>query len=1190
MRCWNCLKEVPPRGHTCPSCEQPLRPNPAQTTAAKGRLNYLVAESSQWGFLPPEVRQQLACIYQNRTERLQQVANGARSVLWPENDWTDPIWQNLQLDKKPELSAVVDAFQEPVQQLPDVRTAPIAAATVSLEQEHLALGLPPQSAIERAVETTEPAQAANVTPEQEPAGQRAVHQGPLYQPLEHAFNTPEPTSHTVTTESSSFVAVPTREDFSPPVQDSLGTKVLAEADIRWFHSLGALLVIAAVVGWLRATWDGYGRDLAGLMILFSPLGLQALAFQMRRSVPLSARLLSILAGLLTAPALLAAQVFDFLPPEVSSKDYWTFSLLVAAALLGWQAQQMKERIPLHVGALCAVMAGWSQGALLTSVLCLMVGFVLAPIKTPENASTEEETWVEDLRRIGFAAGLFGCFSALFLFNPERAPWTPLITFSAALIYLHLPTLTRNPSGTTQNRVAIQAAVSVLGMLLMRWALDVPAGGVGLYALLAAGLFLAARPEDESGLFALKVGGYLSLLGLAIGFFSGPMSLPGESFADPVSTAMRFLLAFVGAGLFGYLSRQPHLERVRQILGLTAMFSTFGGSYHLLRLITPEPRLAPMIAGFGLWVFLWVVASRWLRAHEHALVQTVASLVLGVNVFAAITISLDQTWPSLPWAQVLLWIGGVALAWERGILTPRPSSSEENETLKSSLTDGLSRLALWSLALAPVVSGLLPQSHAALALQGLGLLILFAPLRHYRQPGLEMVWMCALPALIAEWNSHPFPGQLAPVFLLIASGWAAPTTLRSLALGASAAVSLGVLIGSLPTASHLSLLLLPLAYGLACALPPLGREWTSLGAVRYGFDALLCAAVFLPLRLPPQSVSSLSVTVGVPLFVLALRYAVSIPVLARVFTQATPYALLTSGLVWSLIQGPREAGLLLLLGSVWAFTLQDPEVNTTTSRDLANGMAIWGACWVFSPSFLEVNYQTLAGAVVISEIVALVTRNWLPNFSNSAFIALIGLQNPRTMDDVEIGLTLLACCLGLFRGLAHTRLLPAGVSLTALLLQVDHQLAIFDDSLKIRLLPLATICVAVGFWLTLQPEHPTRQAIKVPPLAFLRLGVALLSLPPLLSLAFNAELNDFIWVLTVGCSCLALSGAFPQHAELRLQLRQLGGWILTAWAAVSLGRAAMKLPWQLATLVVGLVSLGLGVAVERRRKNQSRTGS
>ncbi len=1189
MRCWNCLQEVPPKGHTCPFCEQPLRPNPAQTTAAKGRLNYLVAESSQWGFLPPEVRQQLACIYQNRTERLQQVANGSRSVLWPESDWTDPIWQNLPLAKKPALSAAEDAFQEPAQQIPEVRTAPVAAETISLEQELVSQDTLRQGSLEGVLEATEPVPVTNVSSEQVTPEQRTLHQGPLFQPLEKAFETTQ--SPTDPADISAPPVPPQHiEKFTPRVQESVGSKVLAEADIRWFHSLGALLVIAAVVGWLRATWDGYGKNLAGLMILFSPVGMQALAFQMQRSVPLSARLLSILAGLLTAPALLAAEVFDFLPPEVSGKDYWSFSLLVTAALLGWQAQHMKERIPLHVGALCAVMAGWSQGALLTSVLCLMVGFLLAPIKTPENASDKEQSWAEDLRRIGFAAGLFGCFSALFLFNPDRAPWTPLVTFSAALIYLHLPTLTRNPSGNTQNRVAIQAAISVLGMLLMRWALDVPASGVGLYALLAAGLFLAARPEDESGLLALKVGSYLSLLGLAIGFFSGPMSLPGENFADPASTAMRFLLAFVGAGLFGYLSRQPHLESVRQILGLTAMFSTFGGSYHLLRLVTPEPRLAPMVAGFGLWVFLWVVASRWLRSHEQTLVTTVAALVLAVNTFVAITVGLGQNWPSHPWAQVLLWLGGVALAWERGLLAPRPSSSEEKETVASSLTEGLSRLALWSLALAPVISGLLPQSHAALALQGLGLLLLLAPLGRYRQPGLEMVWMCALPALMTEWNSHPFPGQIAPVLLLIASGWAASNSLRSLALGASATVSLGVLLGSLPTASHLSLLVLPLVYGLACALPPLGREWTSPGAVRYGFDALLCAAIFLPLRLPPQSVASLSVTIGIPLFVLALRHVISITFVDRVFTHATPYALLTSGLVWSLLQGPREAGLLLLLGSVWAFTLNDPEVNTTTSRDLANGMAIWGACWIVSPSFLDVNYQALAGAVAVSEMVALTTRNWLPNVSNSAFIALLGLQNARTMDDLEIGLTLLAGGLGLLRGLARTQLLVAGISLTALLLQIDHQLEIVDDSLKIRLLPLAIVCIAVGFWLTLQPEHPTRQSLKVPPLACLRLGVALLSLPPLLSLAINAELNDFIWVLTVGCSCLGLSGAFPRHEELRLQLRQLGGWILTAWAAVSLGRAAMKLPWQLATLVVGLVLLVLGVAVERRRKNQSETGS
>lgn len=1110
MKCWNCLGKVLPQDPSCPSCGQAIKPNSDQTVAAKGQLNYLLSESSEWAFLPPEICRELSLIYLAKGERLQQVADGLDGANWPESDWGSPFWLGLK-------SQLLDAPAE----------APTAEA---------------------------PADKTPTMKKPRPVGLPAP--GPLPSPAQDK-RLGEP---------------------SMPLRASLSSKVLAEADIRWFHSLGALLVVAAVIGWLRATWDGYGKNLAGMMILASPLALHAFARQLRQTVPLSARLLSILAGLLIAPALLAAEVFDFLPPQVSGRDYWTFAFLVAASLLGWQAHVMKERVPLYVGTLCAVMAGWSQGALATSALCLMVGFLLAPVKTSEQDDEKARAWANDLQKIGFAAGLFGCFSALFLFHPERALGTPLLLFSAALVYLHLPTLTRDPDAGSQSRVSLQAAMTVLGMLLMRWVLDLPASGVGLYAMLAAGLFLAARPEDKAGLRALKIGGWLGLLGLAIGLFGGSPLLQGEHDPDPVQTAARFALALLGAGLFGWLSRQIHLESQRKTLGLTAMLSTFGGAYHLFYLLAEAPRHAFIIAGFGLWSVLWLFATRWLRAYEKNLVLAVSAPVLLVCSGCALVAGAADGLPSWRWAKVAVWLGSIAWLWQKGLLARPLLDGDEDKKLHRILGLGLPRLALWTLALAMVLAGLVTSHDAPLALQILGLGLLLAPENAYRRPGLEMVWLAAPAALSQWWSPDPLPGQLLPMLLVICSAWAAPGRLRPACLGLSALWGLAVLISSLSSASGWALACLPVAYALACALPAPGRDWVDAGAARYGFDAHLCAAIFLPLNLAPRSAASLVLTVAIPLLALAAGRAKRLHGAERVLTPTTAHSLILSAFVWSLFQGPQEAGLLLLSGSLWALTLKDP-----AARDLANGMALLGACWISSPALHEPNLAVLAAATLLSEAVALVRGSlWQPNYSNSTCLIILTLQQLRPMGELELALSISAGTLALLRGLSTGHAGLAGVGAFTALKLLDGELSAIDPSLKVRVVPAALILLGIGPWLSLQPDHPSRDKLKLPPLACLRTGVALLCLPALLSLAVRAELQDFAWVLCVGCACLVASSIFSSRRELALQLRQLGGWVLTGWAVVSLGRAAMKLPWQLATLVVGLALVALGVVVERRR--------
>lgn len=1157
MRCWNCLRDLAPREHTCPVCAQPRDPNPAQAGAARVRLQYLLRETDDWAFLPDDVRSQLSGVYQGRLSRLESLEKKNAEASWPGTDWTSPLLQAPQPQSPlPLVTADPHAITAPL-----ASTSPIAPR---LDDE------PP------------PLPSAAVTPLRS-AGPRVT--------AESLASLTAPSLEDVAlAEDPAPLVSPSPLPASPPAprEDGLAAKMLAEADIRWFHSLGALLVVAAVVGWLRATWDGYGRNLAGVLILLSPAALHAIAHSMRKSVPLSARLLSILAGLLTVPALLAVEVFDFLPPAVSGRDYWTLAFLASGSLLAGQAHAMREKVPLFAGVLCLVMAGMSQGALLTSALCLIVGFLLGPVKADPQDDGEAREWKAQLQRAGLAAGLFGCFATLFMFQPQEGSLKPLLAFTGGLIYLHLPTLTRQGQEGGSNRVVLQACVTVIGLVLMRAVLDVPSSGVGLYTLLAAGLFLSARPDHPGGLVALRVGSALGLIGLAVGFFTSmpvPLGQPG---ADPAETVMRFALALCGAGLFGYLSRQPQLASQVGALGLGAMFATFGGWTHLFLLACPpvngsyfvtNGQLAPLLASYGLWVALWLVGSRWLRPTEQNLVVSVTLPVLMSAILGCLASAFALHPQAAVWSAPLAWLGAVSLAWQHGLLQPRATS---DQALARAQNLALPRMALWSLVMGAMFSQTFPPASALVPLMVLGLLLELGPLIAYRQPGLEMAWLWAPFALDEHWNGQPFPPQVGIVIVLFLVGWAAPgERRRQVSLVLAALIAFGTLVASKHSA-HLALLALPLAYALCLTLPAPRQARSEPGPARHGLDLLLGAALFIPLYLAAGSVTSLAVTAATPLLAIALGEAARRGPLRRAVNEFSPHAVLLWGFLWTLNQGSQESGLLMLLASVWAYRLPTTDKGLR-SDDLANGLALLGIGWLAGQSHAEPSLLALALAMIASESAALILPRWKPDWSNALFcLVMVGLADGPQQSTGALGLALLAGAMGGVRGLLRQSY-PLMVCAYLLFLQVaDHQLALAHASYKIRLLPTATVLIASSLWMLTRPRKdgaaaPTR------PLAALRLGVALLSLPPLLVLAVVPNFSDFLWVLAVGGGCLLAAPLLAAYPEASRQLKGSGGYVLAGWVVVSLGRAVMILPWQLATMVVGLILVGVGVGAEKRRK-------
>jgi hypothetical protein len=886
-------------------------------------------------------------------------------------------------------------------------------------------------------------------------------------------------------------------------------------------------------------------------------------------------------------------IFDFLPGAISGRDYWTFALLASGSLLAWQAQATRERIPLYTGALCTAMAGWSQSPLLTSALCLIIGFLLAPVVPKPDASLAELEWNEHLRKVGFAAGLFGCFAALFVFQARHGSLKPLLAFSGALIYLHLPTLTRRTGPGNANRVVLQACITVLGILLMRAILDVPASGVGLYTLLAAALFLSARPEDEGGLLALRVGSLLGLMGLAIGFFSSNPVPPGHAQSDPAETVLRFVLACFGAGLLGHLSRQAHLRSQSTLLGIGAMLATFGGWYHLF-LMACRPiegdyfrengQLAPLYASFGLWVVLWLLGSNRLRPCERPLVQAVALSVLLYAILVCAWSGIDLGPASQSWSLPLLWLGAVSLAWERRLLAPRAGSPGWLLSLLSSL---LPRLALWALALGAVFTEALPHRDLPIPVQALGMLLLLSPAAGYRRPALEMVWLVAPSVFICHWQSAPLPGQVLEMWVLFAAGWAADTR-RAASLAAAAGLGLGILVASLQSTSHLALLTLPVTYGLCVLLPFPGRgPYTRPAPAQYGFDLLLNAALFFPLSLENGSPASFGATAGVPVLAILLSSAARHHLWCRVVSRQSAHWLVLCGFLWTLGQGPQESGVLMLLASIWAFTLPETPGQRLTPRDLANGLALLGLAWLTGESHFYPNLGVLSVGLVTSECLAIASARWRPDRTNTALlIAVIALSSRPETSLPALGVSLLAGLLAGLRGFSANSPMLMVAGLLAFLKVADGQLSLADASFKLRLFPLAMVLISMSLALLAKPDNVARVNPGCHPLTSLRLGLALLSAPALLSLAVTPTLGDFAWVLTVGCSCLAVSQGFADP-EVKAQIKQAGGYVLTGWAGVSLGRAAMILPWQLATLMVGLVMVGVGVKVEKSRKKSER---
>jgi hypothetical protein len=1123
MKCWNCLFENVSKAHRCVQCDQPLKPNAAQQISSRRNLEYLLHEVTHWKFLDESAKRQIQSIYGVRQVRLSE-ANSKNSISWPETDWTNVSIPDVELTPeppRPELSAPMEVPEK----------APEPSRESSIEE-------PEATTVDE--EETEPVPRSKDVPPSPPPAQQVT------QVLSPASFTP-----------------------SEPVAPNYLESLVGEADIRWFHSLGALLVVAAVVGWLRASWDSYGRVLTGLFIALSPATLHFISNRLKKSVPLSARLLSILANVLTPPALLALDIFGALPDGVPSDLYWTFAMLVSSAILCWQADVTKEKVPLYVGALCCVMAGWSQGALATATFSLAIGFLFA-----KESRDADATWQAQRRAVSFYAGSFGAFATLLLFETSHHPAVPLVAFTAALVFVSLPTLTGAQEPSNQGtRLFLQTSLTIIASILMRASLGLSPGGVALYLLFAAALFLTVKPDSPFAATAAQLAAAVGILGVMIGFCSNFEAILKAQQTLPEAT-LRFLFAGLGAVFFLKASRKRTDLSQYQPLLLTSLLCLTGGWLHLFFYfiasdgVSKVQDFVPLLASMPLFYALVIGGSRWLRKNEAAVVWSYTFPLLLISFGLTVLGQFLAPGRLLTWPLALLLHAVLAFTWEQGWLSPAPEDGGQEYAV---IATTLPRIALAALTLGFYFAGFFRPDVSLGIILAAHFAAVYTLKAAYREAAWEAGWLSLGFTLVV------FQHSWSLLAVSLASGLLAHAYPNRKLISLPLTCIYGTVTIALvaPTLPFYVLFLPAIAFGIAAVLPGLGEaEWADIGQARHGFDVLLCAAIVLG-ELPPA---------GTPF---NLFYCLLLAGLAggfyfvrnrtplnRVLSDATPAAIICTLFGWSLFQTTLETGALLVLLGLFVAQFSQHQHRL----EFANGAFLMGIAQLASKTHFMFDPTVIAMGVLGIEVSTLLSRKRSPQISNIVLLVLAFLQQaPTIWPEGLTGCLITATLIVAARAVQQEQHVVAAVSTVLFLLKLDSlpQAELLD--MKYRLLPTAIILIVGGLWKWRSKEAWPRPALQ--------LGLGLMVAPALLEFAGGLnKLENFVWTLVVGSVYVALHFATPEG--LNRIFRQAGGYTLTAWAVVSLTRAALALPWQAATLVIGLVLVAVGILVEKKRRGES----
>ena len=939
--------------------------------------------------------------------------------------------------------------------------------------------------------------------------------------------------------------------------------VVGEADIRWFHSLGTVLVLAAVLGWLRASWSSYGRDLTGLLIVTSPAMLHLLSAKIRKLVPLSSRLLRGLANLLTPLAFLAIDAFWELPVWLSGSVYWTGALLVSSVALIGQAERTRERVPLFLGAICAVFAAWPHGALLTAFLSLVMGFLFF-----KDSSSGDLEWEKTRQSLSFYCGSFGALATLVLFETKDQPLVPLFAFFGALIFLHLPTLIGGEQNS-KKRIFLQTSFTVLVSLLTRSVWSLPPGGVAIFLIFASALFLAVKPESKFALLTTRIASALGLLGVAIAFLSDATSIFSTR-QTPLQLGLRLLFALGASLYFTKASRKREASAESKALFSVSFLSLLGAWTHLFLYplsvtgLKHPDGLLPMLMGLPIFCGLTLLICRRLRKQEQKVVWSFNFALLFLGIFGLSTVASPSQGKEMLRILGLVVSLFVALAWERSLLSPAlDEGSQESCIVKAGLPRFVLLCAITALYLAYPGGYAEFLSYSSLVLIAASFLLKGA----YRRATWEASWVILALSFFLLHDIHWLLALgLASFALALSVAELKPSSLVLSVLYTSLLVFEGRLLTLAP------FLFLPaLAFAIAATVPALDKKKErEPGRVRWGFDLLMSLGIIFSSRpgggILGSSVFCLTVLAAAAFFQINYRD----PKFSRFLSPKSSLVAGITLLLCAIAHGSFEMGLVLILSGLFIGRWSESSQRELISHSLlilGTAKILRTSPWVFEPLVL------LAG-VLLSELYGLLKRRSQHHHYpiNLGILALAMMQQSHWPEVSFHALTFGALILGL-RALSFNYFVPG---VTGLLLFVVRLDSIIPEGLDIRwrVLPTAILFVGLSLW--------RWESLQKWPRPLFQLGLALTVCPAFLFFLGGTKLwENFVWLSVAGSVYIALSFAVPKTYN--KILRQAGGYTLTGWAVVSLARAALQLPWQAATLVIGLSMVGIGVYIERKRR-------
>jgi len=1144
IRCWHCGRdEAELERERCAHCGQLLRPNPDQREVSQDRILYLLSELRLWKSVPDWWKKEAEANYRARLERLANIP--AEGLL---------------------VEAVAPESLQPA----------AAAREVALFSQLLKSNPDPSS------------ESAPARPRKMP---RPDRQAEVARELEQMLN---PSGE----EPAPQPGAPSEAD----VAMQMLMETFSEKKIHLLYALGGILLLAAGVGILRSSWEGWGRQAVALLLTLLPVGFFWMARQLQEKLPVSSRMFNVLGGAMLPVGVLFLNSFNVAGLQISSQ-FWN----PLAFLIGWGAnhrlaKRRQEPICAYLAGLCWGLAGWATGNSMTLGLFSFGGAMALFWKEPHEPH---------FTRVAHGLSALGLLAA-FTRGPLESG-TAATLFLLAVVYFTTRALVIN----TGAAMGLSSLICLLCAAWLSHLLNWPHSSVGLAALLQGLLYIRRGPTGES--IAIYLTGLVLLLFLGLPLLAQlPTNFQGIQDSQLLTGCLTGALGALFYGFCAYRYRRSNwvygaslCSLYAYMLLLALMMRTQPALYRpwlvalallwqvavaLLRRRIPETYLRPWVwtaAGLSLlliplnlvmqmagadpytpWVYLGVTAVTALSAlFEHNPQGLYLSMITSALAYASwlpIFFGHSQQ-PNLGLA-FTAFVAALALL---GLALKRQPSTQAYATpllISAALAGwGFSTMQVFYLSL-----GYWSSASAALIFYGLG----FVLARH-RYAHLQGA-LCLLTAIACLDHFGPVGVGIALAGCGVLMVWARPGLLEAAFLWSAAASALG------PS----SLKIMPALLWLAAAARPSHLSQKDRETLAQVSSLLLLPALGSCWKAAPNLGLALACAAQIAL---AVRWkSDNLIALAWLQLKVCYFCALgwASPATYSLILGGEWAMLYALSG-----VLKQPAValETLTAMGILGLSAFThGATGALTPWLVALalmarsrqaaraDLDVLAQAAVIwASLRCAILADYAPLFSvlmfawsylnlalgrpqNMKFMSILGwLGSMAATGPVERTTVL---CLGAGAWAWHAR--QEKSALWGAFGMLYH--AYVGLLLHLQVSSLEMYVVPAALWLMAWGSLFTDQA------SYRQMGLLTLIGPSLFLSLFSVE--HALWTGSLGLGLL-LGGQLSQRGV----YQAWGALALLSEVTIQAAWAARNLPWHQWAVVGGLILVGLAFLVERKRQ-------